>query len=188
MIWLVAGVVLYAFVHLAPSVVPAVRAQAVSALGEGPYKGLYAALVAGGVVAIVLGWRATVPAPLYEPPSWGPAVTGNLLIIGLILFFGGRFSSLISRNIRHPQLVGVAVWALGHLFANGDDRSLILFGGIGLWAVVQIVAINRREGAWQPPEPKSLRTEVRPLAIGLAGFALMMFAHEYLFGVTPLAG
>ena len=31
------------------------------------------------------------------------------------------------------MLWGFAVWALGHLVANGDLRSLILFGGFALW-------------------------------------------------------
>ena len=43
---------------------------------------------------------------------------------------------------------------MSHLLANGDGRSIVLFGGLGLWAVVAIVAINRRDGAWQKPEPQ----------------------------------
>ena len=187
MVWLVVGVALWAAVHLLRGVVPALRTRLVGAIGEGPYKGVFSLLLIAAIVAIVLGWRATVPSPVYEPPAWGPAVTGNLLIIGMLLFFGGRFSSLISRNVRHPQLAGVAVWGLAHLFANGDDRSLVLFGGIGLWAIAEIAVINRREGAWERPERKSLRTELRPLAIGLGGYAVLIFAHEFLFGVSPLS-
>jgi uncharacterized membrane protein len=188
MVWLVAGVAIWAAVHFLPGIAPTLRTRLAGGIGEGPYKGAFSLLLIVGVVAIVIGWRAIVPTPVYEPPAWGLGVTRNFLIIGMILFFGGRFSSLISRNIRHPQLVGVAVWAAGHLFSNGDDRSIILFGGLGLWAIAEIIAINRRDGVWQPPEPKSLRTELRPLAIGLAGFAIVMFAHEFLFGVSPLAG
>jgi uncharacterized membrane protein len=187
MVWLVIGVAIWSGVHLLRGIAPEIRLRLVGAIGEGPYKGIFSLLLIAGIVVTVLGWRAVVPAPVYEPPSWGPAVTGNLMIIGMILIFGGRYSSLISRNIRHPMLIGVAVWSLAHLFANGDDRSLILFGGIGLWSVAEITLINRRDGAWQAPERKSLRTEIRPLAIGLAGYAIMVFAHEFLFGVTPLS-
>ncbi len=187
MVWLVAGVALWSAVHLLRGIAPALRTRLVGAIGEGPYKGVFSLLLIAGIVVIVVGWRASVPSPVYEPPPWGAAVTGNLMIIGMILLFGGRRSSLISRNVRHPMLVGVAVWSLAHLFANGDDRSLVLFGGIGLWAALEIVALNRREGAWQRPERKSLRTEVRPLAIGLIGYAVLVFAHEFLFGVSPLA-
>jgi uncharacterized membrane protein len=47
----------------------------------------------------------------------------------------------IMRITRHPFLNGVALWALAHLFANGDTASLILFGGLlilstgGMWHI-----------------------------------------------------
>ena len=34
------------------------------------------------------------------------------------------------RLLRHPQLTGVLLWGVGHLFANGENRSLLLFGGM----------------------------------------------------------
>lgn len=188
MVWLVIGVVVFAAVHLVPTVAPGVRARLAGVLGEGPYKGAFAAFLIAALVIIVLGWRAADPAPVYPPPDWGPALTGNLLIIGLILFFGGRFSSVISRSIRHPQLVGVAIWAAAHLFVSGDDRALIVFGGIGIWAVAEIFALNRRDGAWQRPKLKPLRREMLALGSGLAGYAVLIFAHEFLFGVSPLSG
>ena len=38
----------------------------------------------------------------------------------------------------------------------GDLASIVLFGGLGLWAAVSIPLINAREPAWTPPPPGPL--------------------------------
>ena len=76
--------------------------------------------------------------------------------------------------------------ALAHLFANGDDRSLVLFGGLGLWAIVEILMISRREGAWQRPGAGSFRANAVTVVLGLVAYVVIMIVHPYLFGVSPL--
>ena len=34
------------------------------------------------------------------------------------------------------MLTGVVIWAIAHLLVNGDPASLVLFGWLGAWAVV----------------------------------------------------
>jgi uncharacterized membrane protein len=68
-----------------------------------------------------------------------------------------------------------------HLLANGDLRSLVLFGGIGLWAVIEILSISRRDGAWEKPEPLPFTAEVKPLVAGVVAYAVLTFAHPYIF-------
>ena len=92
----------------------------------------------------------------------------------------------VKRFIRHPQLTGLVIWAAGHLLANGDNRSLVLFGMLGLWAIVEMMLISRREGAWARPDPMPLTGEIRPVVAGLVIFAAFLFAHPYLFGVSPI--
>ncbi|MGD8734450.1 MAG: NnrU family protein, partial [Gammaproteobacteria bacterium] len=81
-------------------------------------------------------------------------------------------------------LTGVLIWAVGHLLANGDSRSLVLFGGLGLWCVMQIVAINRREGPWIRPDPVPRRMDAVPVVIGIIAYAILLWAHPWLFGVS----
>jgi len=73
------------------------------------------------------------------------------------------------------------------LFANGESRSLILFGGLTLWAVLEIVLVNRRDGAWNKPKPAPIRNDVGLVIGGLLAYAGMVFAHSWLFGVNPMA-
>jgi uncharacterized membrane protein len=88
----------------------------------------------------------------------------------------------LKRWIRHPQLTGVAVWGLAHLVANGDTRSLVLFGGLGAWAVLEIVLINRREGAWQKPAPLPITADLKPLVAAAVAFALLLYLHPWIAG------
>jgi uncharacterized membrane protein len=103
-----------------------------------------------------------------------------------VLFVASNLPTNLKRLIRHPQLTGVATWAFAHLLANGDSRSLVLFGGIGVWAVVEMGLLNRRDGAWRRPEPLPLVAELKPLIGAAVAFAILFLAHPYIAGVSPL--
>lgn len=183
---LILGVVLWAAVHLMPSTIPSYRAQLIKKIGETPYKGIFALMIILSLVLIVFGWRSTDPYALYSPPAWAGGVTMLLMINAIILFVVGRHPSRIKRLIRHPQLTGVAVWAIAHLISNGETRSIILFGGLGLWALWEMRMINAREGAWVKPEAPSLGIEVRGFAIGVVIFVIAVVLHPYFAGVSPI--
>jgi len=185
MIWLILGVLFFTAIHVLPTA-PTARGRAVERLGERPYKGLFSLVALGGIVLIVIGWRSSVPSALYAPPGWGAAVAHPLVFVALLLFVASNLRTNLKRLIRHPQLTGVATWAGAHLLANGDSRSLVLFGGIGLWAVVEIGLLNRRDGAWQRPDPLPLVAELKPLIGAAAVFAILFLAHPYIAGVSPL--
>jgi uncharacterized membrane protein len=184
MIWLILGVLLFAGVHVLPTA-PAMRGRLVERLGEQPYKGLFSLGIVGGIALMVIGWRASVPSYLYAPPSWGAAVAVPLVFAALVLFVASNLPTNLKRLIRHPQLTGVATWAVAHLLANGDSRSLVLFGGIGLWAVVEMGLLSRRDGAWQRPEPLPLAAELKPLIGAAVAFAVLFLLHPYIAGVSP---
>lgn len=185
MIWLILGVLLFAAIHMLPTA-PAARARAVERLGVQRYKGVFSLAAAGGIVLIVVGWRSSMPSYLYAPPSWGAAVANPLVFAALVLFVASGVPTNLKRLIRHPQLTGVTTWAGAHLLANGDSRALVLFGGIGLWAVVEMGLLNRRDGAWQRPEPLPLVAEFKPLISAAVAFAILFLAHPYIAGVSPL--
>jgi uncharacterized membrane protein len=185
MIWLILGVLLFAGIHILPAA-PATRGRVIGRMGVQRYKGLFSLAAVGGIVLMVIGWRSSVPSPLYAPPGWGAAVANPLMFAALLLFVASGVPTNLKRLIRHPQLTGVATWAAAHLLANGDSRSLVLFGGIGLWAVVEMGLVNRRDGDWQRPEPQPLAAELKPLVGAAVVFAILFFAHPYIAGVSPM--
>lgn len=188
MVWLVLGVLVWSVMHLFPSVAAGARSRLIAAIGEQAYKGGFALSLVVAIVLMVVGWRSTPPRAVYAAPVWGADVAMPLVFVALALFVASGAASNVKRVLRHPQLTGVAVWAAAHLFSNGDGRSLVLFGGLGVWAVVTIAAINRRDGAWTRPGPQPLVGEVKLLAIAGVAFAVLFFVHPYIAGVSLTLG
>lgn len=184
MIWLVLGVLVWSLVHLFPCVAAPTRARVVERLGS-PYQGLFALAIVLSVVLMVIGWRSAVPSVLYTPPAWGRLATNVLMFVALVLFAASGVPTNLKRVLRHPQLTGFGIWAASHLLSNGDSRSVVLFGGLGLWAVVAIVAINQRDGAWEKPAPQPMSAELKPVLAAVVAFALVYLAHPWIAGVSP---
>lgn len=181
---LVIGLLLWSSLHLLPAIAPGLRAQAIERLGPGPYKGLFSILIVLAVVSIVLGFRGMPVSMLYIPPAGLRHLTMLLMPIALILFVASALPNDLKRVIRHPQMIAVKTWALAHLLANGETRSVLLFGGLLAWAVLEVIFINRRDGDWQKPAAVgALRTSLVVL-LGLAATAVMLFAHPWIAGVS----
>ena len=106
------------------------------------------------------------------------------MLLAFFMFAASKLETNVARHIRHPQLTAVILWASAHLVANGDSRTLTLFGTLGVWALLEIVLISRREGAWQRPARALVKAEVKPLLIAILVFLAVFALHPYLFGVS----
>jgi uncharacterized membrane protein len=184
MTMLVLGLVLWIGVHLFPSVMPGARASLIEKIGEGPYKGLFALDLVIAILLMVFGWRSTMPEYWYAPPLAGVfTITFALIVIAFVLMGAANAPTNLKRHLRHPMLTGVIVWGVAHLLANGDSRSVILFGGLTAWAVIAIITISKRDGEWEKPEPVATSKDIVLIAIGAALTTVVAFFHEYLSGV-----
>jgi uncharacterized membrane protein len=87
------------------------------------------------------------------------------------------------------MLVGVKLWALAHLLANGDLGGIILFGAILAWAVFDRITLKRRSDPGAPAIPSGGRTnDVIAVVVGtLAYLALGFWFHPFLIGL-PVFG
>ncbi len=188
MILLCIGVLLFVLVHFIPTLARGLKSSLIVHIGEHPYKGLFSLLLVTSIALMVFGWRSTTPELVYLPPGWGVTLTIILTLISVILFGAAQYPTRIKRIVRHPQLTGLVVWSSGHLLSNGDSRSLILFGGLGLWALIEMLLINRREGPWVKPHGPSLFVEARGLVISVIIFFVLMYLHPYFAGVSPIPG
>ena len=186
MAFLIAGVAFWSIVHLFPSLLPTTRTNLASKLGEGPYKGLYALDILIALALIIYGWKSATATHLYTPPLFGSPFIHLLMLLALILFTASSAPTNIKRFIRHPQMVAVVLWGTAHLLSNGDSRSVTLFGGLTVWAVLEIVFFNRRDGAWQKPDFRPVSSDVITVVIGVLAFAALLYFHNDWFGVAPL--
>lgn len=183
---LIVGVVLWGLAHLFPSVLTGTRRQLQEKLGEGPYRGVFALVIIGSLIVIVFGWKSAIPTVLYAPPLTASPVTSLMILIGFVLFFASQVPGNIKRFVRHPQMTGVLFWGVAHLLTNGDSRSVTLFGGFTLWAILEVLMINRRDGQWQKPGPAAIKFDIIPLVIGLVIFSAVLYFHATLFGVSAI--
>lgn len=179
------GVLLWSFTHLMPAAFSGLRKGLISRLGENGYKGVFTLLMVLAIYLVISGWKATVPETVYVPPLWGRHVTALLMLAGFVLFFAPYPPNNIRRALRHPQLTGVACWGIGHLLANGEGRSIVLFGGLALWAIIEMVVINRRDGAWTPPAAVPRKNDILLVAATLVAYVVVAAAHQWLFGFSP---
>ncbi len=185
---LIAGVALWSLMHLFPSLLPGQRAALVKRLGEGPYKGVLALAIVAAIVLIVFGWRSIEPASIYTPPLLGSPVVPLLILVSFILFAAASAPGNIKRFLRHPMLTGMIVWGGAHLLANGENRSVVLFGGMSLWALVSIITISHRDGEWQKPAAVSMTKDAMTVVASIALFALVAWLHKWIAGVSAIPG
>ena len=181
---LVAGVLVWCLVHLLPSLAAPLRQRLITQLGEKIYKLLFTALIFASLALIIFGWRSTVPSLLYQLPGFTRHIAMLLVLVAFIIFGASNYPSRIKQHIRHPQMAGVIVWAFAHLLLNGDSRSVLLFGGLGLWAVLEIVLINKRDGEWVKQPVPGWAREIRGLVISLVVFLVVVILHPYMTGVS----
>ena len=180
---MITGLLLWSLVHLMPSLSPGLRKKLITSLGEKGYKITFALLILVALGLIVLGWRTSLPTHIYELPESVGLIALLLMVLAFLLFGAAQYPTRIKRFIRHPQLTAVVVWSIAHLLLNGDSRSVLLFGWLGIWALLEIMLINRREGEWIKVVPPSWGREARGVVISLIIFAVVIFVHPYLAGV-----
>ena len=183
---LLTGIALWFVVHSFPAVAPAGRRALQQKLGEQAYKGVFSLVILGSLLLIVFGWKSAVPSVVYAPPLGPGILVSVLVLIGLILFFASQMNGHLRRLLRHPQMIGTIFWASAHLLSNGDSRSVALFGAFGVWAMFEIVMINRREGPRQGTAAASGKFDLIALVVGGVAFAVIGHFHQSLFGVAPL--
>jgi uncharacterized membrane protein len=177
---LLIGLAIWIAAHALKRVAPAGRGRLAASLGDGASKGALAAAILVGLVLMIIGYRAAPAVPVYAPPAWGVHLN-NLLMLGAVALMGMGSSRGRARTwLRNPMLTGVAVWAVAHLIVNGDLASLVLFGGLGLWAVAEIGLINAREPAWTPPPPGPASGDLRLVLITLVVYAVIAAVHAWL--------
>lgn len=180
MSWLIFGMTLWFFVHGFKALFPTTRLKITELKGEDKSKGLFSLGIVASIVLIVFGWRHSDPSILlYQPIDvlFFPSMT--LIILSLYLFVASTAPIKMRRWIRHPQLTGLALWSVAHLGVNGELRSVILFGGFLLWSCVLIPCINRRDGAYEPPIPGTVKDEMKPVVITLMVSTLLLLMHGF---------
>jgi uncharacterized membrane protein len=179
---LIAGVLLWWASHLFKRVAPGLRAG----VGENRGKAVVAVVSVIAVVLMVIGYRRADIVPVYTPLAGMGHLNNLLMLLALFLFALSQTKGSWRGRLRHPMLLSVVVWAIAHLLVNGDMASLILFGGIGIWAVVSILMINA-QAEWVRPEPGPASRNIITLVVVVVTYGVIAGIHVWL-GHNPFMG
>ncbi|HIC80377.1 MAG TPA: NnrU family protein [Kiloniellaceae bacterium] len=212
-------------VFLGAHVLPAatgLRGTLIERMGRRLYVAAYS-LVSLATIAWVIVAAGKAPYIELWPPGAAAAritflamIPASLLLAGAVLrpnplsvsFRGGmtdRHSPGLLALTRHPILWAFFFWAAGHLVANGDVVSVVLFGALAAFSLMGMRRLEKRARQRLSAEDleaamavaggpfaarlrraASLRTGLELLA-GLLLYGFFLHVHEAVIGVDPLA-
>lgn len=178
---LIVGLILWIAAHYFKRLMPAQRA----AMGNAG-KGIVALGVVASLVLMIIGYRAADFIPVWSPPSFFGHINNLLMLVAFFVYGMSATTGSLRGKMRHPQLTAVKIWAVAHLLANGDLASIILFGGMFIWAIGSVILINRSE-EWTRPAPGDPKKNILLIVITLVLYAIVSGIHIWL-GVNPFGG
>jgi len=158
----------------------------------GAYKGLYTLVVLTGLALIIFGKSQSPFVMMWQPIYELRFLSMVLMIPAVILVLAGNLPpNYLRKYLRNPMLLGVTLWGIAHLWANGDLASILLFGSFTLWAGGKFIvksfsgarstatSLNSSDSA----QAASLIWDGIAIAAGLAVYVLISIYHGQLFGV-----
>jgi len=179
---LIVGLLIWVGAHIFKRVAPEQRA----AMGDTGKLIVTVALVIS-LGLMIWGYRGAEFIPVWYPPSFMVHINNLLMLIALFVFGMSATTGRLRGKMRHPQLTAVKIWAVAHLLVNGDLASIILFGGLLAWAVLEVIIINRAEPVWDRPQPGDAKKDILLVVITLVSFVVISAIHAWL-GVWPFPG
>jgi uncharacterized membrane protein len=206
-----------------------IRDQIVRRTGEGVYAGLFSLMSIAALVWLCMAFGKARSDPgnvtlwTISHGTRDPAV--GLVMIGFLFAVPGLLTNSptrvaggglvdnpnaakgMTRITRHPFLWGAAIWAIGHIIANGRAADLVLFGDILLLALLGTLSIDakRQRALGERYTIFKTKTSNIPFAaiaqgrqsfnmgeiwwrlvVGIVVWGVLVVLHPLLFGVRPL--
>jgi len=197
---LILGLFVFLGVHSLRIISESRRTHYLALFGEKKFKGIYAGLSLIGFLILIAGFGQAKLSPewVWMPPEVARHAMFLLMWVSFILWTASYINgNVIKDRMGHPMVVGVKVWALAHLLANGQAHQIVLFTAFLVWAVLSFRSAKKRdreallalEEQGLPPAPKAPVSKAANglvLAIGtIAWMIFMAWGHKLLIGVSP---
>jgi uncharacterized membrane protein len=181
---LVLGIILFLGVHILGWT--PVRPALVARLGEGPWKGGFGIVALAGLGLMIWGLVMVRSNPeaiqvVYTPPSWARHATMALVLLGFVSLAISSHKGRLKKVLRNPMSIGIGLWAIGHLIANGNLHEVLFFGAFLLLAALDIV-ISTAQGK-VPVYAVKPRHDLISIVAGVVLFFIFLWLHPYIIGV-----
>jgi uncharacterized membrane protein len=187
---LLAGLLIFLGAHSVRIFAEDWRNRTIDRMGANTWKGLYSLVSGVGLALIIWGFGLArqQPVQVWSPPTGMRHLASLLLLVSFVLLAAAYVpGNRIRARLRHPMVLGVKLWALAHLLANGNLAHMSLFGAFLVWAVLDFRAARGRDRlAGTVPTPGSAGATGVTVAIGVgAWIAFSLWLHGLLIGVRP---
>lgn len=189
---LIVGLVLFISGHLVTTMRER-RARLIERFGQNGYLGLYSAVAAVGLALVTFGfarYRVGGWIDIWYPSEGLRQIATWLALPSIVLIVASYVRGRIYATLKHPMLIGTALWAIAHLLVNGDLGSIILFGSLLAWVIYDLMTLRVRSDAGAPPIPVGGRgNDLIAIMAGVVAYlALTLVFHPVVIGVPVFGG
>ncbi|MBL0372099.1 NnrU family protein [Rhizobium sp. KVB221] len=185
------GLILFLGLHLI-RLFPGIRDGLIGSLGKIGFRAVFSVAAIATLCLLIYGFgQARMETDiLYTPPPFMAHLTLLLMLLASIVLVSGFLpSGYIATWTKNPPVLAIKIWALAHLFANGEVVQVILFAAFLAWGVILRISYKKRvqRGEVAPRVYKSWTWDVAAVAIGVVLYGVFAAKlHPLLIGVPAL--
>ena len=178
--FLITGMIIFFGIHLLP-VLP-LKNTLIQRFGKKPYMGMFALIAALGLGLMIYGKSTAGFIAVWQPLAgahWLPVI---LMWPAFILLAWAEIPCSMKSTLRHPMLLGVLLFSIGHLFANGDLASILLIGSFGFYALLTMLRLgfNKPNSTAENSTPG---WNILGIVIGTLAYGLAFAFHQQIIGM-----
>lgn len=221
---LITSCIAFLALHMGISSTP-LRGKLIDSLGQKGYLGLYSLLAITALGVMIYSYGSIDQSDhVWLPGTVSYQITKVFVLVAIILLVMGTMTKnptavmmedAINQDIkgilkitRHPTQWAILLYSIGHLIANGDTASIVLFGTLAIMSGVGMLAMDYRKKAihdekWQEfysststlpfaailsGKTKLQLSELNWVAmvIGIALYGSLYWLHDMVSGGTSL--
>lgn len=179
MTFLIIGIIIFFGMHLVP--VFELKNKIINRIGDLPYKGIFSVISGLGLGLMIYGKGDAEFITVWQPIAgahWLPMI---LMWPASVLIVWAQIPCSMKISLRHPMLLGVLLFSISHLFANGDLATIMLIGSFGLYAILTMLRLGfqKSESAIPSSTPK---WNLFGLLLGTLIYGLVFIFHQQITG------
>lgn len=181
MVFLIAGITLFFGIHLVP--IFQLKQNLIQRVGKNPYKGIFSLISALGLGLIIYGKAHAEFIAIWQPMPWAHWVPIIVMWPALIILVWAEIPCSMKITLRHPMLLGILLFCISHLFANGDLATILLIGSFAVYAALTMLrqGFNKKESNIPNSTPK---WNLLGLVIGTLAYGLIFTFHQNITGMA----
>lgn len=177
---LILGVLIINIIHII-SAINSLRSRLIAQYSRKSFFMVHGIISTLALLLIIFGFYQRDFITIYDPPIWGADFNKSAMFFSFWLLASQFFNGYIKQFTKAPAIAAIAIWSFGHLCANGDLHSIILFGGFLIYALTGLYF------KWQRPAADTTyhyKYDIYAFAIGFIAYSATGLAHPYFTGIS----